>query len=1051
MKILNLHIHSLYINIYNNNNNNYNPYIIKPNSLIDSFSEKYILSFKCKQCNEFNNDYKSYTDNYFYLRYLSDYKESLFSTKEANHNFKLGNDIKIFEFVKFDNKIIVGTKNEIISYIYKNYNQLYNKYDISQKRINDLDSTIKIKEEDIVRAEENLRNEKTEKKKIANNLETIKREKMDLSICLNKEKEKYTNLNSKIQKMTKENNITIDQLENEKKARKELILKYSELQEQEKTNNIKNQELQEFIKQKEKEIINLTNQNKNLGNNVTNLKKNLNLKENEIKEINNSLNKEKNLKQEILKSLQSEKDKNQVLNNKLDNISIENNKNIRTVLNQLENEKKARKELILKYSELQEQEKTNNIKNQELQEFIKQKEKEIINLTNQNKNLGNNVTNLKKNLNLKENEIKEINNSLNKEKNLKQEILKSLQSEKDKNQVLNNKLDNISIENNKNIRTVLNQLENEKKARKELILKYSELQEQEKTNNIKNEELEKCLKNKDEELQNLQKNDNFGLKFESDSKSGDYDIILDITSFQDLVNKGWIIKYNKKEGKAQYLKKKEEATIIVGVIGNGNKGKSFFLEKLSGYDIPKGFNIKTEGLSIRYGTSQEHNVAILDSAGQETPLLKVVNEIKKNESITEGNSCSNSNEEIKDIPNSNSNLQANGEVKEANDEHFDQKKDDKNLENNNSQKKEQLEDEDIEFEKYSRDKLITEFFLQKFIIWKSDILILVVGNISLTEQKLLSRIKAEVESMDNNKQIYVIHNLKDYSTEEQINDYIENTLKKLYKIEIEEILRQKIIKDNKNIDNCFNKYFVEKGKKVIHLIFINDFSEKANYYNSPTIEFIQKEIEVIKTRNKFSIIEDCKNFIVKISEEIMEENPRLNNLVTEEGETFDKIILKNESKGITLKKFVVDEMGYTLNNDSNTPKYSYYINTEEQILYINIELPGGGSIESRIEIVSGYYIFIFEGEKKGDLAIEEDKKKNIGKLIQKKNLRKSNKFKLEIKIPNSIMQIKLEDGEELNDAGEFVNNGKGVYSFKYKVFILNQKNEKTKKKKKLEL
>ena len=661
------------------------------------------------------------------------------------------------------------------------------------------------------------------------------------------------------------------------------------------------------------------------------------------------------------------------------------------------------------------------------------------------------MTNLKKNLNLKENEIKEINNSLNKEKNLKQEILKSLQSEKDKNQVLNNKLDNISIENNKNIRTVLNQLENEKKARKELILKYSELQEQEKTNNIKNEELEKCLKNKDEELQNLQKNDNFGLKFESDSKSGDYDIILDITSFQDLVNKGWIIKYNKKEGKAQYLKKKEEATIIVGVIGNGNKGKSFFLEKLSGYDIPKGFNIKTEGLSIRYGTSQEHNVAILDSAGQETPLLKVVNEIKKNESITEGNSCSNSNEEIKDIPNSNSNLQANGEVKEANDEHFDQKKDDKNLENNNSQKKEQLEDEDIEFEKYSRDKLITEFFLQKFIIWKSDILILVVGNISLTEQKLLSRIKAEVESMDNNKQIYVIHNLKDYSTEEQINDYIENTLKKLYKIEIEEILRQKIIKDNKNFDNCFNKYFVEKGKKVIHLIFINDFSEKANYYNSPTIEFIQKEIEVIKTRNKFSIIEDCKNFIVKISEEIMEENPRLNNLVTEEGETFDKIILKNESKGITLKKFVVDEMGYTLNNDSNTPKYSYYINTEEQILYINIELPGGGSIESRIEIVSGYYIFIFEGEKKGDLAIEEDKKKNIGKLIQKKNLRKSNKFKLEIKIPNSIMQIKLEDGEELNDAGEFVNNGKGVYSFKYKVFILNQKNEKTKKKKKLEL
>ena len=115
--------------------------------------------------------------------------------------------------------------------------------------------------------------------------------------------------------------------------------------------------------------------------------------------------------------------------------------------------------------------------------------------------------------------------------------------------------------------------------------------------------------------------------------------------------------------------------------------------------------------------------------------------------------------------------------------------------------------------------------------------------------------------MDKNKQIYVIHNLKDYSIEEQVNDYIENTLKKLYKIEIEEILRQELSKENKNKDNCFNKYFVEKGKKVIHLIFVNEFSERANYYNPPTIEFIQKEIEVIKTRNRFSIIDDCKNFL----------------------------------------------------------------------------------------------------------------------------------------------------------------------------------------------
>jgi len=558
------------------------------------------------------------------------------------------------------------------------------------------------------------------------------------------------------------------------------------------------------------------------------------------------LNKEKSIKQNILQNLQSEKDKNQELNNKLDNISIENNKNVKIVLNQLENEKQSKKDLELKFSELQEKEEQKNIKNKELEKYLNQKELEIKKLTKNNTDLGINVENLKKNLNIKENEIKEINNSLNKKKkSIKQNIFQNLQTEKDKNQKLNNKLDNISIENNKNMRTILNQLENEKQSKKDLELKFSELQEQEKQKNQKNEELEK-------ELKNLHKDKNFGLKFESDNKSGDYDIVLDITSFQDLVNqdKGWKIKYNKKDGKEIYLKKKDEPTIIVGVIGNGNKGKSFFLEKLSGYDIPKGFNIKTEGLSIRYGRSQEHNVAILDSPGQETPLLKVVNKIIIS---------SNDNKEKKEIQNANSLPQENGDSKEVNNNHLAQEKDEANQnenKENNPQKSEQLEDEDIEFEKYSRDKLITEFFLQKFIIWKSDILILVVGNISLTEQKLLSRVKAEVEAMDKNKQIYVIHNLKDYSSKEQVEDYIENTLKNLYKIEIEEILRQNIRKDDKNDGNYFNKYFVEKGKKVIHLIFVNEFSEQANYYNPPTIELIQKEIEVIKTRNKFSIIED---------------------------------------------------------------------------------------------------------------------------------------------------------------------------------------------------
>ncbi len=43
---------------------------------------------------------------------------------------------------------------------------------------------------------------------------------------------------------------------------------------------------------------------------------------------------------------------------------------------------------------------------------------------------------------------------------------------------------------------------------------------------------------------------------------------------------------------------------------------------------------------------------------------------------------------------------------------------------------------------------------------------------TLNEQQLLARIKKEAK----NKQIYVVHNLQNYQTHEQVKDYIENTL-----------------------------------------------------------------------------------------------------------------------------------------------------------------------------------------------------------------------------------------------------------------------------------
>ena len=469
-------------------------------------------------------------------------------------------------------------------------------------------------------------------------------------------------------------------------------------------------------------------------------------------------------------------------------------------------------------------------------------------------------------------------------------------------------------------------------------------------NNILNEQNnQKNYKMYEESIKKINENKN-GLKFSNDDKDGFYDIIVDITSIKNLNTTGWLVKYpNKDKGRDYYQKKKDEPTIVVGVIGNGNKGKSFFLEKLSEYEIPKGFNVKTEGLSIRFGESESHNLAILDSAGQETPLLKEQNEKNK-----ENEDKNNTPKDLNEIIN------------------------------------------ESEIEEYSRDKLISEFFIQKFIIYKSNILIIIVGNITLNEQQLLTRVIKEAKD----KQIFVIHNLQNFVTQEQVDDYIENTLKKLYNVKIKENIYQNFLYTNNN--KFFNKYFIEEDKKIAHLILVNDYSEISYYYNIPTIQFIKKEMEVTKDRQQFPVIEECQKFLIELSEEILEENIKGKIGVERIDENTDKIYIKELDK-ITLKKFVVDEMGYALNNEGNLPKYSHYVKDNE--FHIFIELPGGGKIDNRVEIFQGYYLFAFEGIKNGDNEIEKDNNEKQPKLLNKKSTRKKDKFKLGIRIPNTAFQL----------------------------------------------
>ena len=138
--------------------------------------------------------------------------------------------------------------------------------------------------------------------------------------------------------------------------------------------------------------------------------------------------------------------------------------------------------------------------------------------------------------------------------------------------------------------------------------------------------------------------------------------------------------------------------LVIGVIGNRNKGKSFLLQALSGEKLQTGTTINTVGLSIKYS---EDKFVLLDSEGSESPILG----------------------------------------------------------------------EHTNMLEISRDKLFTEAFLLSYISTYSNALLLIVGELTFSEQKLINKISEDIKKLKIkwiSKYLIVIHNFKTFETKDQV-------------------------------------------------------------------------------------------------------------------------------------------------------------------------------------------------------------------------------------------------------------------------------------------
>ncbi len=360
------------------------------------------------------------------------------------------------------------------------------------------------------------------------------------------------------------------------------------------------------------------------------------------------------------------------------------------------------------------------------------------------------------------------------------------------------------------------------------------------------------------------------LDYESLCKQSDnpiYDLVIDIKTILDL-EKGWKINfYGNDENKQRILKKFDERNFVISVIGNSNRGKTYILNKISGFEEMKEgakFSVQTKGLSIKCPIEKEF--ILMDTVGFNAPIL------------------------LED-------------------------------ENINIREKENEENIDEKINEITRGQIITNYLLQNFIINEADILICMIGQITYSEQQFLNKIRV---FCTNKKKLFIIHNLIHLMYAEEVFKYIKDVLKKVITCNLEERNIPNNYSKKLNQKGYYNKYFVEINKEegeesnlIHHFILVNDNIPESDYFNDSTIEFIRNVISHGKNQKHENIIERLRKYVIDKSELVLLE--KINDIILKDGK------MKVENQKIKPKSIAADELdNLTFISNGYNPNYSYY-------------------------------------------------------------------------------------------------------------------------------
>ena len=638
------------------------------------------------------------------------------------------------------------------------------------------------------------------------------------------------------------------------------------------------------------------------------------------------------------------------------NNNYNNEEKIKVLSENLENEKKLKEELNLKYICLNKDFEALKTKYDILLKKYQDNNLNLSELSKANAKLKENLENISSEKRELEKEIQKIKDKNNKEK-------KKLDNDINiKNRNINELKQEIQHKDNKNIE-LKKELEQKSSKFDGAINQFQEMSEQLKMKEEKIKELEAKIKHYQEikhkydrfmKINEKEKPKEEILKAPSEEF---YDAIVDINSIKSLKTNGWKIYYNK-EKRERYLQMISEETIKMGVLGLNNVGKTYILSKITNSELPSGYSLETKGISIKYSEGDKgeaKGLCILDSAGFETPLIK---------------------DELVDL------------------------KETKNINNEFEQNLQYGIEDDL-----SKDKAQIEKFIELLIINLSDLIILVLGKMTRTEQRLITKIKNLIKKKENNKikALIIIHNLSHYYYNSEVENYKQNYLLRSATFELES--RQAY-----GIEGYEDRYYyVEKHTdknefEVFHYIMAKEGQEAGNTYNDLTMKLIRHQYNNCNIRRKIDIPEEIVKLFSELSPEILGEkkeiaksNDNENIIKLIEAEELDKKEKKEDPKIPKIQAVYMDQDGNyynTFDDGKYEPKYSLYYYREkikkkenddddeddeeenyQNILLLRLELPGNIKklTAKRTELSDKLYGIILKGKKEKD---EFDEKQN---------------------------------------------------------------------------